>query len=160
MAPGGWGTGSSSAARPAAHSASPRAHTVQNLHLQCASLLETFSVSVDTPLTLSVQNTKSVLQAGHFQCKCMRRWPLKVQPHLSELKCAAPGGAAGLVRFAAVGLRGTIPASRHYRVPRSNDRLLFNDLLTLPMNVLIGGQTKHTTSPPYHRGCQTIAWLS
>ena len=32
-------------------------HTVQNLHLQCASLLETFSVSVDTPLTLSVQNT-------------------------------------------------------------------------------------------------------
>ena len=31
--------------------------TVQNLHLQCASLLETFSVSVDTPLTLSVQNT-------------------------------------------------------------------------------------------------------
>ena len=33
------------------------AHTVQNLHLQCASLLETFSVSVDTPLTLSVQNT-------------------------------------------------------------------------------------------------------
>jgi len=76
----------------------------------------------------------------------MRRWTLKVQPHLSELKCAAPGGAAGLVRFAAVGLRGTIPASRHYRVPRSNDRLLFNDLL--PMNVLIGGQTKHTT-PPY-----------
>ena len=71
-----------------------------------------------------------------------------MQPHLSELKCAAPGGAVGLVRFAAVGLRGTIPASRHYRVPRSNDRLLFNDLLILPMNVLIGGQTKHTT-PPY-----------
>jgi len=64
----------------------------------------------------------------------MRRWTaLKVQPHLSELKCAAPGGAAGLVQFAAVGLRGTIPASRHYRVPRSNDRLLFNDLLTLPV---------------------------
>jgi len=33
------------------------AHTVQNLPPQCASLLETFSVSVDTPLTLSVQNT-------------------------------------------------------------------------------------------------------
>jgi len=26
----------------------------------------------------------------------MRRWTVKVQPHLSELKCAAPGGAAGL----------------------------------------------------------------
>ena len=35
----------------------PIAHTVQNLLPQCASLLETFSVSVDTPLTLSVQNT-------------------------------------------------------------------------------------------------------
>ena len=35
----------------------PIAHTMQNLLPQCASLLETFSVSVDTPLTLSVQNT-------------------------------------------------------------------------------------------------------
>ena len=48
-------------------------HTVQNLHLQCASLLETFSVSVrvDTPLTLSVQNTESVAP----------RWALSVQMH-------------------------------------------------------------------------------
>ena len=61
----------------------------------------------------------------------MRRWTLKVQPHLSELKCAAFSGAAGLVRFASVGLRATIPASRHYRVPRSNDGLLFNDLLPI-----------------------------
>ena len=31
-----------------------------------------------------------------------------------------------------IGLCGTIlPASRHYRVPRSNDRLLFNDLLPI-----------------------------
>ena len=35
----------------------PIAHTVQNLPPQCASLLDTFSVSVVTPLTLSVQNT-------------------------------------------------------------------------------------------------------